>query len=224
MSSSLVSRATLETIASWAEVFTVLFTMLGAACGVAYVAANRPLKKLQEKESLEEKQATARAQADAARAQLELKKYVEQVEKQSLPRFFRFEPNVLLNRLKGKPKATVRLLYNPNDTEAFLFASQLRRWLGPGENGDGAGWKVSAPMPLSNELPALPQRPPAARFGGAGTTLGITVISRGTAAMGSTASDLMDGLALSLGGGSLVGEGDERLPENTFIIVIGQRP
>jgi len=60
-------------------------------------------------------------------------------------------------------------MYSPNDSEAYTFAVHIRRWLGPGTDGDGAGWQVSAPIPIPAEggdpHPDLANAPPAMKYG-----------------------------------------------------------
>lgn len=220
MSPSLLSRASLEAISSWAEVLTVVFTMLAAACGVAYVAANRPLKRLQEKESLEDKRATARAQEDAARAQLELKQYVEQVRKQAGPR--KLSPK-FAEALQGKPTGTVDILYAPEDMEAYGLALQMWHAL------KGTGWTAAHPKPipadggLSGEK-GLPGAPTQFRYGvGAGLLLLGKTFPANTGK--STAADAIweaTQKALDVTW-SFVRTTDPTLPDNHFVIAIGQK-
>src|SRR5579859_7235439 len=74
MMSLSLSKSALERIASVAEILTFVLTFLGALSGVVYIAANRPLKRIEAREAEEEKQKTARAQKEAAEAQLALRK------------------------------------------------------------------------------------------------------------------------------------------------------
>ena len=67
----------------------------------------------------------------AAEAQLALKQHTEQIERRQNWRLIT-NPEKFLGYLKGKPKRRIELLYNPNDTEAYMFAVQIRDWLGPG--------------------------------------------------------------------------------------------
>lgn len=216
MSSPLLSRVSLEAIASWAEVLTVAFTMLGAACGVAYVAANRPLKRLQEKESLEEKRTTAQAQADAARAQLELKQYVEQAYKQAGPR--KLSPK-FAEALQGKPTGTVDILYAPEDMEAYTLALQMWHAL------RGSGWTAAhpTPIPADGEL-GLPGAPTQFRYGvGAGLLLLGKTFPANTGK--STAADAIweaTQKALDITW-SFVRTTDPTLPDDHFVIAIGQK-
>ncbi|MGC2743327.1 MAG: hypothetical protein WA672_09075 [Candidatus Angelobacter sp.] len=74
---SAFSRETLETIASWSEIFGGIFGLLAAASVIAYLLASRPLRKIEALESLQEKQKTALAQKEAAEAQLALRRNIE---------------------------------------------------------------------------------------------------------------------------------------------------
>ncbi len=53
---SVFSKETLESVVSWAEVFTFVFTFIGAFSGVAYLMFNRPLKKIEARERREAEQ------------------------------------------------------------------------------------------------------------------------------------------------------------------------
>jgi hypothetical protein len=50
---------------------------------------------------------------------------------------------MLLKQLAGRPKAKVEILYDELDAGSFSFSQQIQRWLGPGNNNDGAGWEVT---------------------------------------------------------------------------------
>jgi hypothetical protein len=58
---------------------------------------------------------------------------------------------VFLETLKLIPAAgPVEIVFKPNDDEVYGLAMQVNRWLGLGENGDGAGWKVSTVRPMND--------------------------------------------------------------------------
>jgi hypothetical protein len=126
-----------------------------------------------------EQRKTAEAQERATRVQLEYNRYLDEVTKQQKPRGVDREK--FLEALRDKPKRPVVLWYNPNDTEAYFFAQMLFTWLGKGNpDREGAGWQVSAPMPI---LPGMgyqnsPNAPPAMGFGGVFSTFGITFRAR----------------------------------------------
>lgn len=114
-----------------------------------------------------EQQKTAKVQREAAEAQLALRKYVDNVAAHQRPRLLDFKKFVA--SLKDKPKSTITILYSPNDSEAYTFAGHIRRGLGSGTDGDGAGWEVSAPVPIPAEggysHSDLAKAPPAMKYG-----------------------------------------------------------
>src|ERR1039458_3621661 len=90
------------------------------------------------------------------------------------------DPKAFLAELKDKPKATVEILYQPNDPEAFSLGQQIQRWLGPGANKDGAGWVISDLRPMRDEdsitgWPLNSPKVPMATKSGSWTGLGLTV-------------------------------------------------
>jgi hypothetical protein len=92
-----------------------------------------------------EQQKTALAQREAAEAQLAVKSYVDVLAKSMNPRML--DSRRFIEILKGKPKGTAEIWYEPNDVEARDFASQLHDLLG----ANGAGWNVVGIRPLSGE-------------------------------------------------------------------------
>src|SRR5207248_1820348 len=83
------------------------------------------------------------ASKSAARAN----EYANGIARLSWPRQLDAEKFVTL--LDGKPTARVKLLYNPNDSEAWSFARDIYWWLGNGVGAHrGAGWNVSVPLPI----------------------------------------------------------------------------
>ncbi|MGA2902358.1 MAG: hypothetical protein ABSD98_00885 [Candidatus Korobacteraceae bacterium] len=217
MSSPLLSRAALETISTWAEVLTVVLTMLGAFCGVIYVAASRPLRKLEARESLEEKQKTAQAQKEAAEAQLQLQKHVEYVRKEA---GWRYLSPRFAEALKNRPTGTVEILYKAEDMEAYTFSIQVWRAL------KDARWVASHPKPIPAEVgsESLPDAPAQLRHGTSGPICLIakrypTGFGENTAAGAiwdavRSALDVNSGFSTSA---------DLAMPDDHFIIVVGQK-
>ena len=78
------------------------------------------------KEADDAKTSAKEAAAAAARAN----KYADGIARLSWPRQLDAEKFVTL--LKGKSQARVKLLYNPNDSEAWSFARDIYWWLGKG--------------------------------------------------------------------------------------------
>ena len=101
--------------------------------------------------------------------------------------------------LKGKPKEAAELLYNPNDVEAYFFATQIRDCLGPGFRGSGAGWEVSEPRPIpptgGNEGP--PNAPPQIRYGTL-AGVGLTFVFRNKSEMKDADLDTLRGLEFAI--------------------------
>ncbi len=91
---------------------------------------------------------------EAAKAESDLKEYVDKVTTTALSRRIS-DPKKFIADLKGKPKAPVRLLYAPNDSESWDFAFDIRKLLGPG----GAEWDVSVPTPIPQDWPTPPRWP-----------------------------------------------------------------
>jgi len=162
-----------------------------------------------------EKRRTAIAQKETAEAQLALRKNIEDVARHSGRRAL--DIKAFLEPLKNKPKANVDLQYKENDSEAYMFALQIRRWLGPGAENDGAGWNVTEPHPFKTDI----------GLGGSGSNSGITVIAGDIAdelRKNGALNGLTSVIGFGLSGTSLVTQEDRHLPPNTFILLIGQKP
>ena len=117
------------------------------------------------------KTALAEQQERAAKAESELMGVQKAIAPRSL------DPQTFVRELRGRRKAAaVDIAYNPNDHEAYLLAVQLRRWLGPGNNGDGLNWGTvpevrpmtqrDAVGPLANMAHVPPALRTGAMFGG----------------------------------------------------------
>ncbi|HEV3221218.1 MAG TPA: hypothetical protein VGZ48_15740 [Candidatus Acidoferrales bacterium] len=210
------TKEVLERIVSSAEACTVVFALVSAICGITYLMANRPLRKIEAQEMETERQKTAKAQEDAAKAQLELRKYIDGVAKRAGPRMLDV-PRFMLE-LKGQPRGKVEIFFKDADSEASLFAGQIRRWLGQGENGDGAGWDVSRPRPFK----------PTVGLAGSGSSTGITVEAPAGSenVPGKPLWCLTNAIIMGLnrGNDSFAIEFRADLPEDTFVLLIGQRP
>lgn len=74
---SAFSREALESISKWSEILGAAFALLAGASAVMFIIVNRPLRRIEALESLQEKQKTALAQKEAAEAQLALKENIE---------------------------------------------------------------------------------------------------------------------------------------------------
>jgi hypothetical protein len=185
-----------------------------------------------------EQQKTAKAQEESAKAQLALKKYVSTVADRQRAR--EVDKAKLLAMLEGKPKSSIVLLYNPNDSEAYWLSFMLFTWLGKGNpDSPGAGWDVTAPRPIPPNVGFLgghpPDAPAAMRFGGVFTSFGITfVVNNATLAtsahIGSSFQSFTDAIGRSItprptpDGYSFVYDGDNSIPDGVIWLVVGPKP
>ena len=150
--------------------------------------------------------------------------------------------------LIGKPKARVKIWYNPNDHEAWDLAQEIYMWLGkgPSKNDVAAGWDVSQPEPLSINASGdstLANAPPAVRFGASGSTSGIGFIAKDISlqTQDSPLSALTNALPsnvwptnqsrLKIAGKwrtvrstSSMALQDETLPDDFIIVIVGPKP
>jgi hypothetical protein len=72
---SALSRELLESISSWSEFLGAVFGILAATSVVVYVLANKPLRKIEAHDNFVLQERAARAQKEAAEANLELAKF-----------------------------------------------------------------------------------------------------------------------------------------------------
>jgi hypothetical protein len=162
-----------------------------------------------------EQQKTAEAQKEAAKAQLELRSFIDKIEKKSRPR--RFDPEKFRENLKGNPTGHIAIWYKAEDIEAFAFARQIHSLL------NSAAWQVSPPVPIPTgaEDPDVPNAPAEFVHGGAVPGLTLRYGQKNVAQQA-----LMDALLRSRDVDIAVAMGgvqDPALPENTFLIVVGQK-
>jgi hypothetical protein len=215
-------------IKRWSKA-NVVFISIGALAAAGLVVTslalnrkNDELASLQDSLSEHEKQETAQAQKESAEAQLALRKYIDDVSKRRGPRVLDIKKFVAA--LNGKPKATVEILFAPNDEEAYEFALEIARWLGPGVKGDGAGWNVKEPQPIpaTGGLSHIsPYAPPAIRFGAIN---GLTIaanklwdIRDKDSPLGALMTAFMDSEFIPSG------ERISAFPDNLLIIIVGQK-
>jgi hypothetical protein len=133
--------------------------------------------------------------------------------------------------LAGRPKAAADIWYSPEDTEAFILASQIYDSLGLGtKDRPGIGWAVSQPQPIpvGAGLARLSNGPRAVK---SGPGFGIGVISNKLSVReppGPWLGTPLRALEFALGVGtspkcSVTGIEMPSLPENKFIIVVGPK-
>ena len=133
--------------------------------------------------------------------------------------------------LKGKPKGVVKLLYSPNDSEAYMFAVQIYRWLGPGVNGDGAGWKVSSPLPIPSNgeytyNKDLTNAPLAMKYGawwGLGISTSELLDGHYPYWQDKSAIGALERAFLDNGYTPICHFGVKSLPRNVILLVVGQK-
>lgn len=113
-----MSTETWKAVADWATIVLIALTVVSGSA--ALILGHR----------IYEEQSTqlAKAQKESAEAQLALRQYIDEVNRDRGPRMI-VDHKAFVSALLGKPKATVEILFNPNDEEAFELAIQIRRWL-----------------------------------------------------------------------------------------------
>jgi hypothetical protein len=212
---------------SWKVVFEVggiVLLALTFVFGAGAWLVNNRLSLLQSREledfklkSQEEQQKTAAAQAEAAKAQLELRRYIDHVDRKAGPR--RLDREKFLEQLNGKPIGLAVIRYKPEDTEAFNFATAI------GANLSTAGWTVMGPQPF----PSFRQNRPSEFVHGGAFGSGVTIRCKNPPkeAFGdnTAAGALIDALMMgceNLSSGFEVGA-DPFLKENEVHIIIGQK-
>jgi hypothetical protein len=208
-----VSRELLESVSSWAEVLTFVLTFLAAMSGIVYVLTIKPLRKIEVREVQEERQKTAKAQTEAAQAQLALKQYVDVVAKSVNSR--RLDSKRFIELMSGKPKGTAEVWYVPNDEEAYEFAFNIHRWLGP----EGAGWNILSLKPVSNE------EDPDGRVRKFASSGMVMISNKPLTGFDNAPGALRNAISLSVGGWGIVGDEwsleNPALSENYVIVVVG---
>lgn len=204
--------------------------------GIDLQTATAESKQRQSELEIEQRK-TAEAQEAAATAQLVLKKYVSTVAERQFPR--EVDRRKMVEMLKGKPKCPVSFWYSPGDTEAYRYASMLSIALGEGDpSNPGAGWEVSAPIPIPADEgyqgQNLSKAPPAMRFMGVLSTFAVTFVQNPAelnkeqtfdspinslrfAILGST-------LPSSGGAASFGGEYSKAIPVGAVGVVVGPKP
>lgn len=205
----------------WGSVVLVAFTFILGA-GALWTGNTINQRQTERLVALEADLAAAQKglaaqQERAAVAELELTRLRARQE----PR--RIDAQRFLAALAGNPKAAVSIWYQPDDGEAFQFATDIYLRLAT------AKWKAFMPEPipswattadLANAGRALGLIPLAMRAGG--QPLGVTLVARSLNATPASFNTLKAALLASV---SSVGEGvDAALPEEEFRIVVGQKP
>jgi DNA-binding protein H-NS len=214
-----VPKDILESVSSWAEVLTVALSLLAAISGIVYVVATRPLRKIEAQEVQQERQKTAAAQAESAKAQLALKQYQDVITKSVNPRHL--DSKRFIELLKGKPKGTAEIWYEPGDEEAHHFAEELYQSLGTA----GAGWEVKAPIAFLG-LPAMGDRAQRMTLRVAAESSGLSLATKKLSSnTDSMEWALKNAINLGVGGWGIAGLEysfeDPALAHNHFVIAVG---
>lgn len=183
----------------------------------ARVRIEETLRAAEERIAVLDKEA-AEARLETAKAQLELQKRIEYIRKQTGPRML--SPR-FTEALKDRPKGTADILYAPEDTEAYTFAIQICNAV------KSAGWGSQRPKPIPSEggIPGFsPDVPAQIRHGTSGP---IALISKSSppehqekTAPGAIWEAVTSALDVNFGFTSI---SDPTLPDNHFVIVIGQK-
>lgn len=159
-----------------------------------------------------------KAEAEAAKAQLELRRYIDQVDRKAGPR--RLDRERFLEQLRDKPTGTASVTYKPQDLEAFQLATQISGLL------QTAGWNAPSPTPFGGRNPRHTAIPLEVMHGGA-FGVGVTIKCKNPhseVGENSAVGALVDALTMATAGsGGLEVAADPLLPENVFQIVIGQK-
>src|SRR5215813_5530000 len=149
---SSLSKETLELIADWAEIMTVVLALASAFCGIVLVMSNKPLKRLAEQEAQEERRKTAEAQQKAAELQLALRNAAERA---ATPRRIIMGNRVTNNgsdqevreakfKELSKYSATRTVIVHVRDEEAEILAFDIQAALLK------SGWKSVSVLNLSS--------------------------------------------------------------------------
>jgi hypothetical protein len=211
-----------ESIHRWNKLTIGLFVIGFVAAGGFMITAigveskNKALEHTQER-------LTAIAEKESAEAQLALRRYIEDVNASRGPRMI-VDHNAFVSALRGKPKARVEILFTPNDEEAFELAGMIVRWLGPGVDGDGAGWEVGEPKPIppvGGDTKVSPYAPAGIRYG----AIGGMAIASNRLWIPVDKDSAYEGLMDAFFTARLVPSGEviPALPDNLFVIIIGQK-
>jgi hypothetical protein len=100
-----------------------------------------------ESENLSLKTDLEKAKIEAAKAQLELRRYIDHVDRKTGPR--RLDRERFLEQLKNKPTGSAFVTYKPEDIEAYQFATAISSML------QTAGWNAPPPCHLAEEIRAI---------------------------------------------------------------------
>jgi hypothetical protein len=153
---------------------------------------------------------------------LNLRKGIQDISLHQLPRHMDCAP--FLRMLEGKPSAAVKFWYERNDDEAFGLAENIYECIDRGQSGLDLSWKIFKPEPIPEQggESKLASAPGAVRFG---PGFGIGVVSREFKAVPEANSALgalsnAPSIALNTGITRTV---DPTLPNNVFVVVVGQK-
>jgi hypothetical protein len=193
-----------------------IFALIAGLCGLLLIASGNRKDELKAKQ-----EEGARQQVEAR--EKEMRERLDDNERRLGPRIL--DHTKFLESLKGKPRGKVEILYQPDNSEAYAFALQIRRWLGEGANGDGAGWNVSPLKPIPSEggdSRIAPDAPSALRHG-AWFGLGVRANKQWQPFESETALGALVTALSQASGAGVVQHPDPKLPDDFFVIVVGQK-
>jgi hypothetical protein len=207
---SSLSKETLELIADWAEILTVVLALASAFCGIVLVIANKPLRKIEAHENLVLQREVAKAQADAAKARREL---LEERQHTANRDITPEDQNAISEKLKAFAGQHGSIEIFPVTSESRFLAAQVEGIL------INAKWS----MPPS---PKLLTAPPIV------SVQGVGIFSTPDEQSKAAAKELFRLLAPTAAGGVLIPPGPPKTsrtelpnPENPRVVVlVGDKP
>jgi hypothetical protein len=170
-----------------------------------------------ESENLSLRTDLEKAKTEAAKAQLELRRYIDHVDRKAGSR--KLDRERFLEQLKDKPTGKAFITYKPEDMEAYQFAMRISSLL------QTAGWNALGPMPFGGRNPRHTAVPFEVMHGGA-FGVGLTIKCKNPhpeIGEDSAVGALVDALTMATAGGGVEVAGNPGLQENAVEIVIGQK-
>jgi hypothetical protein len=212
---------------SWIEFgSTIALLLVALGVGFEFVAdrlaapLRRKIEAVREAEMVRLSTDLARAQRETADAQLRLNQAINRVDEKAGQRFI--DRPRFAAVLNGRPKGSVRIWYKLDDSEAYMFASQIRAAL------EDDKWTVAefTTIPIDGGDPAVARDAPADIRHGSGTGLTIRAAPADINFHDNTSA--FSALSGALGqsrksGGAMVTWGDPALSTGHFIVVVGQK-
>lgn len=162
-----LSPESVERIYDVAGLFLIIGLIIGVVSTVLIVWSGNRKEEYLRRDIANTMERAANAEQRAAEAELKL----EQVRQKVAPR--KIDGNAFLEVLKGKPKATVEIMYLKDDPDSINLSTDLIGLLSK------AGWTIESWKPIPPENPEGEVKAPipsAMAFGG--QTSGITIVAK----------------------------------------------